>query len=55
MYFNDGSDPWKVEENHIRVFDFDDLNGQSNLLPSMTATTMASIVAAIGFLLLQRP
>ena len=22
MYFNDGADPWKVEENHIRVFDF---------------------------------
>ena len=22
MYFNDGTDPWRVEENHIRVFDF---------------------------------
>ena len=22
MYFDDGADPWKVEENHIRVFDF---------------------------------
>ena len=29
MYFNDGADPWNVEENHIRVFDFndDDYNG----------------------------
>jgi len=22
MYFNDGANPWQVEENHIRVFDF---------------------------------
>jgi len=24
MYFNDGTDPWNIEENHIRVFDFND-------------------------------
>ncbi len=27
MYFNDGEDPWNVEEHHITVFNFDDLNG----------------------------
>ena len=26
MYFNDGENPWEREENHIRVFNFD--NGQ---------------------------
>ncbi len=26
MYFNDGADPWNVEENHIRVFNFDNLD-----------------------------
>ena len=26
MYFNDGTDPWNIEENHIRVFDFQDSN-----------------------------
>ncbi|CAB4061943.1 unnamed protein product [Lepeophtheirus salmonis] len=24
MYFNDGSEPWTVEENYVRVFNFDD-------------------------------
>ena len=24
MYFNDGADPWINEENHIRIFNFDD-------------------------------
>ena len=22
MYFNDGTNPWEMAENHIRVFDF---------------------------------
>ena len=38
MYFNDGSDPWNIEENHIRVFDFSNLdqyNGSSNQKPIM--------------------
>jgi hypothetical protein len=26
MYFNDGTDPWNIEENHIRVFDFENKN-----------------------------
>lgn len=25
LYFNDGEDPWTVDENYIRVFDFDNL------------------------------
>ncbi len=32
MYFNDGSDPWVVEENHIRVFDFSDYSGANVIL-----------------------
>ena len=24
MYFNDGTNPWINEENHIRIFNFDD-------------------------------
>jgi hypothetical protein len=34
MYFNDGTNPWDVAENHIRVFDFsgDDNNNASTKL-----------------------
>ena len=34
MYFNDGEDPWTVEENFIKVFDFNNLNGATWLLPN---------------------
>lgn len=30
MYFNDGADPWNIEENHIRIFDFQDYNVATN-------------------------
>ena len=41
MYFDDGSNPWKVEENHIRVFRFDDTDysHSSVLLPSILVLT----------------
>ena len=31
MYFNDGTNPWEMAENHIRVFDFsgDEYNNAS--------------------------
>ena len=31
MYFNDGTNPWEMAENHIRVFDFsgDEYNSAS--------------------------
>ena len=34
MYFNDGTNPWDVAENHIRVFDFsgDEYNHASTKL-----------------------
>ena len=34
MYFNDGTNPWDVAENHIRVFDFsgDENNNASTKL-----------------------
>ena len=36
MYFNDGEDPWTVEENFIKVFDFNNLNVGAALLPTWT-------------------
>ena len=36
MYYNDGEDPWTVEENYIKVFDFSNLSGAPTLvLPSL--------------------
>ena len=34
MYFNDGTNPWEMAENHIRVFDFsgDEYNNASTKL-----------------------
>ena len=31
MYFNDGSDPWVIEEKNISVFNFSDYSGGANL------------------------
>ncbi len=45
MYFNDGSDPWMVEENHIRVFDFSEYSN---------AATSAQLAVAILFTLALR-
>ena len=38
MYFNDGEDPWKVEENHIRVFNFDGRNGANTKQDGIIST-----------------
>jgi len=44
MYFNDGSDPWTVEENYIKVFDFANLSGSTAAWPRILVllTTMAA-------------
>merc|ERR1712027_121613 len=46
MYFDDGSNPWKVEENHIRVFRFDetDYSHSSVFLPSIFVITTPAIL-----------
>ena len=42
MYFNDGSDPWNVEENHIRVFNFDGSSG-TTVVPTLIVYVMAAV------------
>ena len=42
MYFNDGEDPWTVEENFIKVFDFNNLNVGAALLPTWTCFMAAA-------------
>ncbi|TRY74582.1 hypothetical protein TCAL_04595 [Tigriopus californicus] len=44
MYFNDGEDPWKVEENHIRVFNFNDESSGANL----TGSIILIVALALG-------
>lgn len=44
MYFNDGEDPWKVEENHIRVFNFNDESSGTK----MTASIVLIVIMAFG-------
>ena len=39
MYFNDGSDPYNVEDNHIRIFDFSDYS----VAASMTSLSIAMV------------
>jgi len=45
MYFNDGEDPWTVEENFIKVFDFNNLNVGAALLPAWTC-----FISAVGLI-----
>ena len=39
MYFNDGSDPYTQEDNHIRIFNFDDYS----LATSMTSLSVPAM------------
>ena len=48
MYFNDGSDPWTVEENYIRVFDF---KGNSNAAGKIDVYYWPNIVFLTGLVL----
>ena len=49
MYFDDGSNPWKAEENHIRVFRFDDSDSSHSdaLLPSVLTLTAAAFLRIV--------
>jgi len=47
MYFNDGEDPWTVEENFIKVFDFNNLNGGLGLLPQFAVLISLLVVAQL--------
>lgn len=48
MYFNDGEDPWNVEENHIRIFNFDNLDdGVTVAGASLAATLLITILAVL--------
>lgn len=54
MYFNDGSNPWEQEENHIRVFNFNDDLYTSLATSSPTLfwlLTFAPMVSITRFLL----
>ncbi len=53
MYFNDGEDPWNVEENHIRIFNFDNLDADGAATLGMaTAAFLASLTLLASMLLL---
>ncbi len=45
MYFNDGADPWNVEENHIRIFNFDDVSDDASI-------TSVAVALPVGVVLL---
>jgi len=49
VHFDDGSDPWQVTENHIRVFDFDNLDSKAAVDIGLTSvkTLFASFVAIL--------
>ena len=48
MYFNDGSNPWETEENHIRVFDFSQHSHGRQLLPtSLILITILTLVSKL--------
>ena len=47
MYFNDGTDPWTVEENYHRVFNFDNIGAGTTMKASFSilATAITIIIA----------
>lgn len=47
MYFNDGADPWTVEENYHRVFNFDNIGAGTSLKASISifVTAIALLMA----------
>lgn len=47
MYFNDGSDPWTVEENYIKVFDFNDLDSGSTESFSSSFLLVSIVLASL--------
>jgi hypothetical protein len=45
MYFNDGANPWTVDENYIRVFDFS--NPDSNSAKRTVLNVVVTIAALV--------
>ena len=45
MYFNDGEDPWTVEENYIKVFDFTNQNSVSQ--PALSSLAVIFFVVSL--------
>ena len=48
MYFDDGANPWKKEENFIRVFDF---SNYDNKATNLSWSAQLLIMAFISFLM----
>ncbi|XP_023330800.1 uncharacterized protein LOC111703156 [Eurytemora carolleeae] len=44
LYFNDGADPWTVDENYIRVFDFDNLETSSSVFYTLSSALVLFVV-----------
>ena len=54
MYFNDGTNPWEMAENHIRVFDFsgDEYNNAStNLIFGQSGFVIISLLHILSRML----
>jgi len=51
MYFNDGTDPWTVEENYHKVFNFDNHGASSSLKVSIQILTSINIAVIVNDLL----
>jgi hypothetical protein len=47
VYFNDGEDPWNIEENHVKVFTFDGLSAAHLSKKSILPTSLL-ILATIA-------
>ena len=52
MYFDDGTNPWNVEENHIRVFDFsgDQYNAASKNTLKLFLVMIVTILSALPYI-----
>jgi len=53
MYFNGGTDPWTVEENYHKVFNFDNLGASSSLKASIQILASISVIFFVNDVLLQ--
>ena len=54
MYFNDGTNPWDVAENHIRVFDFSGVennNASTKLFIGQSAFVIISLLHILSRML----
>jgi hypothetical protein len=49
MYFNDGSNPWTVDENYIRVFDFSNPDSSGASMTNLNVVFTISLLFISGF------